>query len=250
MAGALAGRTVVVTRAAEQADDLVRLLEAEGAVPVVVPLIEIVPEPAGVAALAALDPTTFDWLVVTSPNGARAVLDTHRAVPPRIAAVGTTTAGVLSDAGRVVDLVPSVQSADGLADAFQQLIDPVTGRTITAQRILVVQAVDAEPVLVDRLRAHGHAVTAVAPYRSVPAHPSASVQLRALAADVVLFASGSAARAWVDVFGTTTPPVTVAIGPRCETAATRAGLKISLVAADHSLVGMLDVIGQYFASND
>jgi uroporphyrinogen-III synthase len=250
VAGALAGRTVVVTRAAEQADDLVRLLEAEGAVPVVVPLIDIVPEPAGVAALAALDPAGFDWLVVTSPNGARAMLDTHRAMPPRIAAVGTTTATVISAAGHAVDLVPAQQSADGLADAFHQLNDPASGRAVADQRIVVVQAVDAEPVLVDRLRALGHAVTAVAPYRSVPAHPTASVQLRAIAADVVLFASGSAARAWVEVFGTTTPPVTVAIGPRCETAATRAGLKISLVATDHSLVGMLDVIRRYFATND
>ncbi|MFZ2442157.1 MAG: hypothetical protein WAW51_07335, partial [Ilumatobacteraceae bacterium] len=65
--GALAGRRVVVTRAAEQADELVTLLQAAGAVPVVVPLIEIVADPTATAELAALGPTRFEWLVVSSP---------------------------------------------------------------------------------------------------------------------------------------------------------------------------------------
>jgi uroporphyrinogen-III synthase len=236
--GALTGRKVVVTRAAEQADDLTALLVAEGAVPIVVPLIEIVTDADGADALAALDPTAFDWLVVTSPNGARAYLDTHRATPPHIAAVGTATAQVFTASGHPVHVVPEQQNADGLADAFEQL---------SGVEVLVVQAGDAEPTLTDRLRAQGRTVTAISPYRSIPARPNPSLQLAALAADVVLFASGSAARAWVQVFGTTTPPVTVAIGPRCATAATLAGLKVSLVAADHSLVGLVDVTKHYFA---
>jgi uroporphyrinogen-III synthase len=250
VAGELAGRRVVITRAAEQVDGLAQLLEAEGAVAVVVPLIEIVPEHTGVAALAALDPNEFDWLMVTSPNGAQAYLDTHRATPPRVAAVGATTARVFTNAGCRVDLVPQQQDADGLADAFSQVSRLDEARPTAAVKVLLVQAVDAEPMLADRLRAQGHTVTAVTPYRSIATRPSASVQLRALSADVVMFASGSAARAWVQVFGTVTPPIVVAIGPRCETAATRVGLKISLVAADHSLVGMVDVVRRYFASVD
>jgi uroporphyrinogen-III synthase len=88
----------------------------------------------------------------------------------------------------------------------------------------------------------------VAPYRTVPARLSAGLQLAALAADAVLFASGSAVRAWVDVFGTSTPPITVAIGPQTLAAADSLNLKISLVATDHSLKGLIAVLSAYLSS--
>ena len=238
--GALAGRKGVVTRAAEQADDLADLLRAAGAVPVVVPLIEIVAEPFGAAGLAALAPDRFDWLVVTSPNGARAYTAAHNSAPVRVAAVGATTADVLAAAGLQVTLVPSVQRAAGLVDEFPA----GTGR------VLLVQAVDAEPTLEAGLTAKGWQVTATAPYRSRPVRPTAGQHLRALSADAVLFASGSAARAWVAVFGDTTPPIVVAIGPRTAAAVAEAGLKVSLISADHSLVAMVSTLERHLAPSD
>ena len=64
-------------------------------------------------------------------------------------------------------------------------------------------------------------MTAIQPYRSVARQPTAREQLAALSADVVLFAAGSAARAWVEIFGTTTPPIVVAMGPQTAAAAVR-----------------------------
>ena len=58
----------------------------------------------------------------------------------------------------------------------------------------------------------------------------------------MLFASGSAARAWVDVFGTTTPPVVVAIGPQTAAHARAAGIDVTVVAGDHSVVGLGDAL--------
>lgn len=232
----LAGRRVVVTRAAEQADSLAELLAERGAEPVVVPLVRIDDEPAGRAALAALDPAGFDWVIVTSPNAAQRLANRVGAGVPGVralAAVGSATAAVARDAGLRVDLVPRRQSAEGLLDEFAA--PPGTSA-------LVVQAVDAAPTLVEGLRDRGLLVTAVAPYRAVPATPGAGQQLAALAADAVLFASGSAAQAWAEVFGTATPPIVVAIGPSTAAAATAAGLKVTAVAADHSLVGMVDTL--------
>lgn len=232
----LAGRRIVVTRAAEQADSLAELLAERGAEPVVVPLVRIVDEPSGLAALAALDPAGFDWVIVTSPNAAQHLAARVRAGGPGVralAAVGSATAAVAHDAGLTVDLVPRRQSAEGLLDEFAA----PPGATA-----LVVQAVDATPTLVSGLRDQGLLVTAVAPYRTVPTTPGAAQQLAALAADAVLFASGSAARAWVEVFGTSTPPIVVAIGPSTAEAAAAAGLKVTAVAADHSLVGMVDTL--------
>ena len=54
----LAGRRVVVTRPADQAAPLVELLERAGARPVVMPLTEVVDEPAALIELASCDPTS------------------------------------------------------------------------------------------------------------------------------------------------------------------------------------------------
>ena len=237
---ALAGRRVVVTRAAGQADELVSLLEAAGAIAVVVPLIEVVTEPAAAAALATLAPAEFDWLVVTSPNGAAAYLATHATAPTHVAAVGSTTAAALTAGGLHVALVPTDQRASALLAEFP------AGQG----RVLLVQAVEAEPTMELGLLAAGWQVTAVSPYRSAPAHPTAGQQMAALAADAVLFASGSAARAWVAVFGQTTPPIVVAIGPQTAAKVGQAGLKVSLVAADHSLPGLVAVLESHLSETE
>ena len=237
---ALAGRRVVVTRAAEQAGELVALLEGVGATAVVVPLVEIVSEPTAVDVLAALNPAEFDWLVVTSPNGARAYLAMHSSAPLNVAAVGATTAAALGAGGVNVTLVPGDQSADGLLAVFP------SGNG----RVLLVQAVDAQPTMAAGLRRSGWNVTEISPYRSAPAHLTAGQQLAAMSADAVLFTSGSAARAWVGVFGQTTPPIVVAIGPQTALAVEQAGLKVSLVAADHSLPGLVAALGSHLAGND
>ncbi|MDO8364884.1 MAG: uroporphyrinogen-III synthase [Actinomycetota bacterium] len=248
---ALAGRRVVVTRAAEQADDLAALLRARGAVPVVVPLIEIVVETAQAALLAGLAPAEFDWLVVTSPNGAAHYVLAHGSrIPARVAAVGSATAAALRAGGVPVSLVPARQRAEGLLQEFPA----GTGR------VLVVQAVDAEPTLAAGLAALGWQVTALSPYRSVPARrpaagdatdvPGEALQAEVLQAEAVLFASGSAARAWAAVFGAHTPAIVVAIGPQTAAVAAEAGLKVTLVATDHSLAGMVDVLDRHLSQND
>lgn len=237
---ALAGRRVVVTRAADQAAELVALLEAVGATAVVVPLIDIVSLPAAAAALAIEDPLQFDWLVVTSPNGARSYLAAQASAPAHVAAIGSTSAAVLAVGGVLVTLVPADQSAAGLLAVFPA----GTGR------VLLVQALDADPALAVGLTQRGWQVTAISPYRSVPAHPSGGQQLSALAADAVLFASGSAVRAWVAVFGLTTPPIVVAIGPQTAAAVEQAGLKVALTAADHSLPGLVAALERHLAGTE
>ena len=229
---ALHGRRVVVTRSSAQAGSLAGLLRDAGAEPVVVPLVEQVAEPEAAARLAALDPTSFDWLVVTSPNGANAYVAAQQRAPADVAAVGATTASALLAGGVVATLVPARQSAAGLLAEFPA----------GPGSVLLVQAVDAEPTMAAGLAAAGWDVTAIAPYRTVPALPSAGLQLAALSADAVLFASGSAVSAWVQVFGTSTPPIVVAIGPQTAAAARGFDLKISLVATDHSLQGLVDAL--------
>ncbi len=236
--GPLAGRRVVVTRALDQADELVELLRAHGAVPVLVPMVQIVDEPDGVTRLAAVRHDDFDWLVVTSPNGARSYTRIHPSAPAQVAAVGTATAAALADGGVQVTLVPAVQRADGLVDEFPDA--PGVGGDV-----LLVQAVDAEPTMAAGLSARGWRVTAIAPYRTVAARPTAGEHLAALAADAVVFASGSAASFWVQIFGTSAPPLVVAIGPRTAAATRGFGLKVDLVATDHSMKGLVAALERH-----
>ena len=117
----LAGRRVLVTRAVRQAGKLSDALRALGAEPVEVPVLEIAP-PADLApldsALRSLD--SYDWLILTSANTVRAVVD-H----PAGAAVVVLTG--VADRSAVADAVPvpviasgGVGTLDHLADGVQQ----------------------------------------------------------------------------------------------------------------------------------
>lgn len=232
MNGALDGCRVVVTR--ERPGELAALLGRRGATVVHVPLIEVIePADGGRAlrtALAQLD--RYDWVIVTSAAGAErvgAAVGSVRGL--RLGAVGAATARVLShESGRSIDLVPDVQRADALAEQFNAAAS-------TRQRVLIAQADIASPTLADALRQAGHEVTAVTAYRTVAKEP---VTEDALRADAVLFASGSSVESWYRAFGSAGPPLMIAIGPSTAEAARRLGLKLSSVATDHSLEGLVN----------
>ena len=241
MSGALTGRRVLVTR--ERPGELAALLTARGAIAVHMPLIRVIDSADdGRALRAELDRLQeYDWLIVTAAPGAERVAHDASVVPTvRLAAVGTATAGVLAvGAGRPVDLVPDVQTAAALADGFI--------RTATSpQRVLLALADRASDVLADALRSAGHSVTSVVAYRTVAAAPDHAAIERA---DAVLFASGSAVESWVAAVGPTGPAVAVAIGPSTAAAAERFGLKLSGVAADHSLDGLVTELERQLADS-
>ncbi len=242
----LQGRRIVVTRAAEQARSLVERLAGLGAEPLCVPLISITgPSDGGTAMDAELERLgDYDWVVVSSPNGAERVRQTlhrlqqaashpTRRTVPRIAAVGRATEHAL---GVAADLVPPDQTATALADAFPA----------GPGSVLVVQPEGHDRAFVAALESKGWTVTPVAAYRTVPVSPSSAMLLDVLSADAVLFASGSAVRSWVKVFGTEVPAVTVAIGPSTAALATKLGLKIDAIATDHSVDGLVGCLMAYF----
>lgn len=230
----LAGVRVVTTR--DEPGILDELLAARGADVVHVPLIEIGEPADGGAALRALlaRADEFDWLVVTSRQGARRVGVEAAARPGlRLAAVGTGTARELAAlAHRQVDLVPDVQLASALVAAFPQ----------PPSRVLVAQADIAAPTLVEGLRAAGHHVEVATAYSTTARHPAPHEVVLALSADALTLASGSAARSWKASIGTRTPPIVCAIGPSTAAVAADEGLKVSAVATDHSVEGLVGIL--------
>lgn len=240
-AAPLSGRTVVITRATEQASTLRTRLQALGATVVELPATVVVDTPDGLLALTeALErPGRFAWVVVTSPNGAQRlarVLAGRSTRPARIAAVGPGTADALAVAGLPCDLVPARAVAEGLLAELPAPPAPGAG-------VLLAQAAAARPVLAEGLAAAGWAVTSIAVYeaRSRPADPDRVAELRA--ADAVVFAAGSAVRAVTEAYGRADlPAVVVCMGPITAEAAVAAGLTVAAVADPHTLDGLVDAV--------
>lgn len=232
----LSGRRVVTTR--DHRGRLDSYLAAAGADVVHVPLISIAPVADDRLASALADLGSFDWLIVTSQHGARQVGRAAAGHEVRLAAVGVQTAAVLEElAGRPVDVVPDRQTAADLATAMG----------VHGGRVLVAHADRAGTTLVDGLVGHGFDVDAVTAYRTELRTPTWQERRAALSADAVTFASGSAAEAWAVGIGTDTPPIVAAIGHTTADAAATWGLKVTHVATDHDVEGLVAVVSAALA---
>lgn len=237
MSNSLEGRSVVITRSIAQNESLRRLLEARGARVVEVPLIAVVePDDEGRERDEVLQRfEDFDWIVVTSPNGADRVAPflsaAHAAGDakrfPLLAAVGEATA---RSVGTPVALRAEPARSDVLAQQFPE----------GSGSVLVVQGNLADNQLSDDIEAKGWTVTRVVAYRTVHLRPTKEMMLPALSADVLLLASGSAATAWFDAFGASTPPYVVAMGPSTAKVAVNLGLEVSAIASEQTLDSLIE----------
>ncbi|MSZ11867.1 MAG: hypothetical protein F2622_00915 [Actinobacteria bacterium] len=237
MSNSLEGRSVVITRSIAQNESLRRLLEARGARVVEVPLIAVVePDDEGRERDEVLQRfEDFDWIVVTSPNGADRVAPflsaAHAAGDakrfPLLAAVGEATA---RSVGTPVALCAEPARSDVLAQQFPE----------GSGSVLVVQGNLADNQLSDDIESKGWTVTRVVAYRTVHLRPTKEMMLPALSADVLLLASGSAATAWFDAFGASTPPYVVAMGPSTAKVAVNLGLEVSAIASEQTLDSLIE----------
>jgi uroporphyrinogen III methyltransferase/synthase len=242
----LMGRRVVVTRAREQASELVARLSALGAATVEVPAIEIGDPDDGGAALAGAVGRIgdYDWVVLTSPNGARRLLaalaaagrDARALGGVRLAAIGPGTAAALASARLVPDLVPERFVAESLLAAFPAA-PPGGGR------VLLARAAVARDVLPAGLAKVGWSVDVVDAYRT-RAVPLDERQAAALAeAEIVTFTSSSTVTNLLAAAGGhPLPPVVAAIGPVTAATARDHGLAVDVEAEVHTIDGLLDAL--------
>jgi uroporphyrinogen-III synthase len=190
----LTNRRILVTRAAHQASKLSEGLRSLGAEPVEVPILEIRP-PGSFAALdsALHDVASYDWLIFTSTNTVQAVLNRAKllnldfsiSARAKVAAIGSSTAAALQNAGLQVDFIPASYVAESLVEGLASYWP--------GQRILLARASQARDVIPEALRTAGATVDVVDAYRNVlPA--DAPEKLRAALAtklDAVTFTSSS-----------------------------------------------------------
>jgi uroporphyrinogen III methyltransferase/synthase len=272
--GLLAGKSVVVTRADDQAGGVSAKLRDLGARVVEVPAIAF-KEPADcgaalVGAVGRLRAGGYAWVVFSSANAVERffelVPDARALGGTRVAAVGPATAEALLRFRIVADLVPAEQSAAGLVAAFPApgpgLLPaapapgppPATppssphaapGGRWASRTVLVPQAAGARPALRRGLEALGWRVEAVEAYRTVPRPVPREVLSAASRADAICFASPSAVTSYLDqaeAAGISVPPVVVCIGPTTSAAATVRGLEVQAEAAQHTAAGLAEAL--------
>jgi uroporphyrinogen-III synthase len=246
----LTGLGVLVTRAEDQAEPLVRALQAAGAEPIVAPMIRIVPAADSErldAALLRIPRGEFDWVVFTSGNAVDHVLDRLVALGldgrvfagVRVAAVGGATGATLERAGVSLALVPDRFDAEALLEAL-------VARRVAGQRILLPQGNLARDVLSAGLAGAGALVDVVEAYRTVPADaidPGIRSKLVAGTVDVLTFASPSSVHTLAALLGddlsTLTGSAVACVGPVTALAARDAGLRVDVVAGDATIPGLV-----------
>ena len=144
------------------------------------------------------DLSRYDWLVVTSPNGARramaALRDARDLAGVRLAAVGPGRRGCWPSTTCRSTWSPSVSSRRGCSRSFP---DPPAG----GGRILLARAEVAREVLPEGLRARGWEVDVVDAYRTVPVPLDAAAIARCADADAITFTSASSVTNFVAAAG-------------------------------------------------
>jgi uroporphyrinogen-III synthase len=254
----LAGRRVLVTRAAHQLGKLSDQLREAGAIPVEVPVLEIQPPESFERLDAALRQfSSYDWLILTSANTVRALADRAKKLRRplvqheslKVAAIGDGTVKAAMEAGLEVTLVPASNVAESLVEA---LVGQVAGA-----RVLFARATLARDVIPDSLRAAGAQVDVAYAYKNgIPA--GAPEQLRGALAedlDAAAFTSSSSvthlksAAAEAGLAWPFSGVAAISVGPVTSKTLREEGWEPAAEAKVSDIPGLVKAVAEYFAGS-
>lgn len=249
---AMKGKRVLITRTRSQASDLARILEELGAVPILIPTIEIAP-PASEEPLRTIlsNLSNYDWLLFTSANAVEAFgrrLDAAQwtGIRPRVAAIGQATARALKAVGIEPDLIPPQAVAESFAEA---LLPHASGA-----RMALIRAAQARDHLPHTLEASGAQLTIAEAYRTVI--PETSVRalrelFRQTPPDAITFTSSSTATNLMELLqaaGLSLPEgmVLASIGPITSETLRGLGHPATIESAEATTQGLADALAEYW----
>lgn len=250
----LFGRTIVVTRAREQASQLRAMLEIAGARVIEAPAIRIEALDQGPLYAALGNLAGYDWLVVTSRNAVDLLwaalrelgLDARAFASAKLCAVGPATADALLAHGLAVDVIPDRYVAEGVIEKLRERDD------VRGARVLFVRAAGARELLPTALRDMGANVDEVEIYRTVPDLSGLDTLRDALdagAVDVVTFTSASTVRHFVDALGAERARTVrgASIGPITSDAARELGVPVAIEAVESTIASLVQAITTHLA---
>lgn len=243
----LFGQSILVTRPAGQANDLVASFEEQGAAVHVQPAIQIEPLDSWTLLDNAIDELpTFDWLVFSSANGVRHLfqrlfeldLDLRVLAGVRIAAIGPGTAGELAQFHLRADLLPDQFRAESLAAALSE--------DAKGKNFLLIRASRGREVLAEQINAAGGRVQQVVAYNSRDvAQPEAeiSAMLSESRCDWVTVTSSAIARSLAQMFGQSLKNCRLAsISPITSATLRQLGYEPATEAVTYTMDGVVEAI--------
>ena len=247
----LFGKTVLVTRSRSQASALSSLLEDEGARAVELPTIRFErAEPFTEMDLAIESLGEFQWVVFTSANGVEAFFDRMKELGQdarqfsgaNVASIGPATSAALAKQGVITDLVPQQYLAESLLESVSEHVKP-------GDRILLPRADIGRNVLEEGLADMGAQVQRLVAYRTVTPPESKQLATELLdggSVDVVTFTSSSTVENLMGILegdaSKLNGPVVACIGPITAASAEAAGLRVNVVASEHTIPGLVEAI--------
>jgi uroporphyrinogen-III synthase len=256
----LSGRRVIVSRAKDQAGKLASALREQGATVTAIPFIEI-RKPRSFKPLdAALrEIREYDWLILTSVNGVKALFDRLDHLKMefdwlahlRIAAIGPATQKEIEKHGLSVHVVPKEYVAESVVRALRNKTE--------GSRVLLVRAKVARDVIPVELGKAGAAVDVVEAYETIVPKASRAKLLSALKSktqrpDVITFTSSSTARNFLELVGREVAysglldGVDLAsIGPVTTATLKELDLVPTIKAKQYTIPGLVDAIVKHYA---
>lgn len=256
----LAGKRIVITRAADQSRELASTLESKGATVVIFPLVAFAPPEDWSLLDEQLNKLgSFDAILFLSRNAVRYVFQRCRGLGikcefsplkrPFVATVGPATQQALSEEGWSVDYVAKGRTAESLV---REVGDRLAGKSV-----LLPRGDRGDDGLRNALSGVGARVTEVVAYRTcAPADVSPSVldDIRAARVDSVVFASPSAFHnlcgliARSEIVAISERVQFAAIGPTTARAIRELGGRVAIEAAAPSATSVADALAASFAS--
>ncbi|MCS7291907.1 MAG: uroporphyrinogen-III C-methyltransferase [Gloeomargarita sp. SKYBB_i_bin120] len=256
----LAGKNILVTRAADSGSELTDRLQRLGAQVVSLPTLVVTPPPDWTPLDQALHQlATFDWLILTSANAVDFFLarlweqgyDWRALAHLKIAVVGEKTATYLQSKGLRADVVPKEFVADALLDEFPK---DCTGMRVLFPRV----ASGGRQVLTEGLQARGAHVTEVAAYetvcpRDIP--PYIYGYLRQGHIHVLTFTSSKTVAHFCQLLEQAAPgtwqtwiahSLIASIGPQTSRTCERYFQRVDIQAQEYTLDGLVKAIINYY----
>lgn len=178
MSASLAGRTIVVTRPAHQAEHMAELIRQQGGKPLLFPVLEILDlndlKPLN-AIIDRLD--EFDWAIFISPNAVRKAVNLIRArreLPEklRLAAIGRGSTRELRDLGITEVVAPTARFDSENLLALPEFAD------VAGKKIVIFRGDGGREVLGDTLIERGASIEYAECYRRARPDASSAVLLR------------------------------------------------------------------------
>ncbi len=252
----LFGKSVVITRAGNQADGFIEQLFERGAEPLLFPVIEMVPpDDPGPLDQAIQHLGQYHGVIFTSVNGVRWFmkrlkqqgLDIRELKGVRLYCIGPKTGQAVQDLGIRVDVVPEEFVAESLIKHIGQ-------EALAGKRFLLPRAQVAREVLPEQLRKLGATIDVAPTYKTILPDTDISnlkERLKAGTIDVITFTSSSTVKNFVEMIGPelkdSLKQVTLAcIGPVTAKTAENLSLTVGIQAKDYTVDGLLTAMESHF----